>query len=164
MTEVNPIVEWYTNDQKLCDLLVAIDQQNLTEHEAARKAFYEVSALYNLPKFPEDVSEDDKLDDFGEICKNVSVYEQLAIVKWMHPENTFRANVLLSMLYVYKKFYPQIEEAASEFYGTFDDIPEACYACFYGKDADVQVKFYTKNKLPKTPPAKFVQLLRLENE
>jgi hypothetical protein len=159
----NPIIDWYTKDQRLCDLLVTIDQQKLSEKAAARKAFYEVADLYNLPKFPEDVQEDDRIDSFGEECKNVSVYEQLAIVKWMHPENTLRANVLLAALYVYKRFYSEIEEAAAEYYGTSDDIPKTCYACFYGKDVDVKVRFCKPNKLEANSAARLIQVITIED-
>ncbi len=160
----NPIVDWYKKDQKLCELLVAIDRQNLAEVEAACEAFYKVSELYNLPKFPEDVCKEDKLDGFGEECRNVSVYEQLAIVKRVHPENALRASVILAMLYVYKKFYAEINEAASEYYGTSNKIPETYYACFFGKDVDVKLKFYIQNKSAQATGARFIQLVSAEDE
>jgi hypothetical protein len=51
----NLIVAWYKKDKQLSDLLVSIDEQKLSEEESRRHAFYRVSALYQLPKFPEDI-------------------------------------------------------------------------------------------------------------
>lgn len=147
MESSNPIIEWYSKDKWLSDLLVSIDKMNLSDEDAAREAFYRVSDHYNLPKFPEDVFiEEGILNSEIEKQRNKSVFEQLGIIKRMHSENTLKASVLLALLYVYKKFFSTIDEAASEYYGDYDGIPEVYYACFFGKDVDVELRFSSNEK------------------
>lgn len=154
----HPIVEWYTKDKKLADLLVSIDKETHDAKQAARIAFNRVAELYGLPKFPEDVSDDlYKFDAFDEPSKNTSLFEQLAIHKIMFPKSDIRGAVLAACMALHKRIYYSIEEAASEYFGTYDDIPESYHVYFSGNDIDVKLKFSRTFKSKLSEQAKIVQ-------
>ena len=149
----HPIIEWYTKDKKLADLLVSIDQETLDG-----KAFYEVADLYELPKFPEDVIDDlYRYDTFDQRARHTSVFEQLAIHKIIAPESDIRGAVLAACMAVHKRIYYSIEEAAAEYFGTYDDIPEKYHVYFIGNDIDVKLKFSTSFKVKLREKARLTQ-------
>ena len=138
----NPILQWITKDKQLSDLLVSIDNEIADPEMAAEKAFHEVSKLYNLPKFPEDVvMMTESEEEFFEDERNKSVFEQLAIHKAVFPDSDIRGSVLAACLAVYKKFYYTIQEGSAEYYGSHDNIPETYYAYFIGTGSDVTIEF-----------------------
>lgn len=154
----HPIVEWYTKDKKLADLLVSIDRETIDAKEAARKAFYKVAAMYDLPVFPEDVTNDFyKHDCFNEPARNTSLFEQLAIHKTISPDSDLRGAVLAACLAVYERMYYTVEEAAAEYYGTHDDIPEHYHVYFIGKDVDVKLKFSNSENLKLVKQARLAE-------
>ncbi len=131
----NSIVEWYTQDKWLSDLLVSIDQKNLSDEEAAREAFYKVAEHYHLPKFPWDI---ENSNDGTEI---LSVYEEIAIVKCIFPEDELKGIVMLALYNVYVNELIPIDEAAAIHYGDHDKIPDQYMVYFGGKDVDANLRF-----------------------
>lgn len=130
----NPIIDWYSKDQWLCDFLVSIDQKKLSDEDAAKEAFYTIAEHYKLPKFPEDV-------DDGNGGEGRSVFEEMAIIKYMFPEDELKGAVMLALYNVYNNDYIPIDEAATLYYGDHDKIPKDYMVYYFGKDVDASVKF-----------------------
>jgi hypothetical protein len=126
----NPIEEWYKKDQRLNELLVSIDQQSLPDEEAARQAFYKVSELYNLPKFPGEVDENGR-----------SVFEEMAIGKYIFPNDELKGVVMLAIYNVFINEYITMDEAAAIFYNSHDEIPDEYFVYYFGKDVDARIEF-----------------------
>ena len=142
----NPIVVWYQKDKQLSDLLVSIDEQQLSEEESGREAFYQVSALYKLPKFPEDivaVEEDDlQAEEYDEKDEEEprSVFEEIALARFLFPEDEYRGIVMFALHNIYHKSYIPYDEVAAQFFGNHADIPDNYFLYFFGKDVAATVK------------------------
>jgi hypothetical protein len=135
----NPIEEWFKRDQRLNDLIVSIDQQNLSDEEAARQAFYKVSELYHLPMFPGEVSKE--TDE-----NNRSVFEEVGIVKYIFPDDELKGIVMLAIYNVFNTECISVDEAAAIFYNSHDDIPDEYFVYYFGKDVDAKIEFDIGNK------------------
>lgn len=135
----NPIEEWYKKDKRLSDLLVSIDEQNLSDEDAAKQAFYKVTELYKLPKFPEDV--DTENDE-----ESRSVFEEMAILKFMFPDDELKGIVMLAAYNTYTKEFVSIDEAASIHYNGYENIPKEYFVYYFGKDIDARIEFDIKGQ------------------
>ncbi|MBI2730975.1 MAG: hypothetical protein HYX40_09530 [Sphingobacteriales bacterium] len=135
----NPIVVWYTKDQWLCDFLVSVDQKNLSDEDAAREAFYKVAEHYKLPKFPWDKQNSDNEEE------KISVFEEMAIAKFIFPEDELKGIVMLALYNVYTNEFIPIDDAAAIYYGDHDHIPDQYMAYYFGKDVNATLRFEIRN-------------------
>lgn len=134
--EVNPIKVWYKKDQRLLKILVDIDNKGLSDEESAREAFYKVSEMYGLPKFPDEVEHEDDWED----DEPRSVFEEIALARYMFPEDLSRGLVMLAIHNIHTKCCIPFDDVAAKYYGSHDDIPDSYFMYFFGKDVDAFVK------------------------
>ena len=117
------IQKWIDSDKELSDLLVEIQNLNISINEQVEIAYHRISDLYGLPKMPEDIEHLNDEDTYDEEFEQTSVYEQYGLLKFLHGEDKDLRSVLLSAIYLAKNGY-------------VTDIDE------------VYKKYYSKNKLP----------------
>ena len=86
------IQQWIEKDMELSKALVEIQESELSIEEQAEMAFHKISDMYGIPKLPEDIIDDDKFE--------TSVYQELGILKHLHPENDLRGLVLMAIYLV----------------------------------------------------------------
>ena len=134
--ETNPIEAWYKKDIWLSKLLVDIDNKGLSDEESAREAFYQVSEMYGLPKFPDEVDHEEE----WEYDEPRSVFEEIALARYLFPDDLPRGIVMLALQNIYRKFCIPFDDVAAEYYGSHDDIPDSYFLYFFGKDVDATVK------------------------
>lgn len=95
MEEENLVQNWIDTDKKLYDVLVEIQSSVKDEKEQAELAFYRISEIYQLPKMPEDNEEE---------LFHSTVYEQLALLNFMEPQDNIKARVLTSLFFVKENY------------------------------------------------------------
>ena len=80
----NPIDEWYFSDEKLKSTIDTLSSSGKSPFDQAKEAFYKISKLYGLPKYPEDISEDDykKYEEEG-IDNPRTVFEEVGIIRYL---------------------------------------------------------------------------------
>jgi len=120
--EENPILNWINSDKELSNILLEIQNLNISINEQVEIAFHRISDFYGLPKMPEDVQNEDD-DTNNEEFEQTSVYEQFGLLKYLHNDDEDLRGVLLSAIYFTKN-------------GHVADIDE------------VYKKYYSKNKSP----------------
>jgi len=120
--EENPVLNWINSDKELSDMLVKIENLNISINEQVEIAFHRISDFYGLPKMPEDIEYENEEDDNNKEFEQTSIYEQFGLLKYLHDDEDLRG-VLLSAIYFVKNGYVA-------------DIDE------------VYKKYYSKNKLP----------------
>ena len=94
----NPLIDWINSDSELKSLLKKIDSQTEDEHKKAQIAFDNLSELYNLPKYPEDIDsrETYQVGDFH-LYNSISMYEVLGKLKFANSNiEELKSNVLLA--------------------------------------------------------------------
>lgn len=113
----NYLQDWIDSDAPLRKLLATIDEEETTDIEKARKAFYALADLYNLPKFPDDIEDREeimvKADHFYE---PVSMYEVLAKVKFAEKNLlNIKSNVLTAAYLIINYAEPLIDDELEEY-------------------------------------------------
>ena len=68
----NPIDQWYSSDENLKNIIDTLSFSGKSFFEQAKEAFYQISELYGLHKYPDEISEDDykKYEEEGKGRKN----------------------------------------------------------------------------------------------
>ena len=82
----NPVEKWVQNDKKLYRLLVEIQETVNTPTEMAEVAFEQLCELYDIPRMPADIVEDDNYgneDEEDEAIDKRSLFEEHAIIKYL---------------------------------------------------------------------------------
>src|SRR6187431_1268048 len=84
----NPIDEWYGSDEKLKEIIDSLSFSNKSPEEQAREAFYQIANLYELHKFPDDITEDDyKTYEEEGIDDPRTVFEEIGIIRYLEPDD-----------------------------------------------------------------------------
>jgi len=105
-------------------------------------AFEKVAEAFQLPKYPTDITEKhyEEYEELG--IEPRSVFEELAILKYLSgPEDDIRAVVLNALYNIYEKGPYDIEEAAQKFFGSYKKIPDAYFIYYFGDAADARIDF-----------------------
>lgn len=143
--EDNHIVNWFKSDEKLCEIVNAIEALKKSSEESARMAFYKVADYFKLPKQPEDITEQmyREFDEYG--FEPESVFEQMAVINYMSDTSDDKRSLVMQALYnVYHKEYHGLEYAAKIYFGGAEKIPQT-YACYlFGNDIDARITFSIK--------------------
>lgn len=92
---LSPLQQWINEDPELSRVLVEIQESGLSVEEQAELAFHRISEMYNVAKLPEDIPD---IDD-GE--ERTSVYQELGILKYLHPGDDIRG-LVMTAIYVVK--------------------------------------------------------------
>ena len=139
-----PVSDWIKSNQELSDLMVNVCDNCKNVEEAALIAFYQVSDIYNLPKFPDEITEEiyakhEELD-----LEPRSVFEELAIINYLMPDKGLRDRVLQALYNVHHRQYTNIDRAAAKYYG-LKKIPKEYFVYYFGKDIDAKITFEIEN-------------------
>ena len=97
--------------------------------------------MYHIPKVYEDITEQvyeeyEKLD-----MEPRTVFQELAIIKYLLPKAPIRDNVLLAIYTVLHKEQADLIPAAKIHYGSVTKIPKPSFVYFFGKDIDARITF-----------------------
>lgn len=78
---------WFNTDNKLKEIIDKISSTNKSFAEQAKEAFNLVSDTFNLPKYPDDLTEDDysKYEEEG-IHHPRTVFEEVGIIRYLEPD------------------------------------------------------------------------------
>lgn len=133
----NPIQSWAEGDPKLLSLINEINQTQLPIEEQAEIAFHKVSALYGLPKLPEDAEELE--EETGQ--EVVSVYQELGLVKFLEPDEDIRGLVLLALYNVKNKLTVGLEEIYKK-----SGMKKERGICFKGENSKVTISFLQEDE------------------
>lgn len=90
------IGDWIKGDQKLWDILTAIENYTNSPLTRAEMIFDQVSELYEVPRYPDDV-DDEKL--IHGLIMETSVYEQVGKLKYLEPEPEKLPELILNAIY-----------------------------------------------------------------
>ncbi len=138
---MNNIIEnWYNNDKGLLDIILSIDAITTNQNDAALLAFNEIAEYLHLPKQPEN-SIDERSD--GSNIQTRSVFEELALINFMFPEEDMRGNVLLAMYNLHHKNYIEYNEVAIINYLDYNSIPDEYFIFFLGDTIDAHIMFFS---------------------
>ncbi|MCO6148882.1 hypothetical protein [Flavobacterium sp. NRK1] len=101
--------DWVESDPQLNNILIDIENTDLSAEEQAETMFLRVSDLYNLPKMPEDINYDNELavDDDYELN---SVFMELGLLKILYQGEDIRTLVLLALYYVRNRINVNTDE------------------------------------------------------
>jgi hypothetical protein len=142
----NPIIDWIERDEKLSNALQEIDDLEKSPLQSAKIGLYKISELYNLPKMPEDITDEmaNEHEQLG-IEEPHSVFEEMAIINFMaSKEDDIRGLVLSALHNVYFKTYIDINDAAILHYGSEEKIPLSYQVYFLGSDINAIISFETE--------------------
>lgn len=90
--------DWIRGDRRLFNLLTEIENTSNAFVERAEMIFHKVSELYEAPKYPDDVDDEKLVNGF---MAETSVYEQLALLKYLEPgDEKLPENVLAAIYFI----------------------------------------------------------------
>lgn len=140
--EPNPILQWIESDETLQDMIARIDATGKSIEEQAADAFHQLSEHYNLPKYPENITQEhyDLFESMG-IDESRSVFEELALFKYLNPDDDPRGMVMAALYSVKNGFFTEISECAHKFFGSKKAIPKEYALCFIGNDISGHIRF-----------------------
>jgi hypothetical protein len=69
-----------------------------------------------------------------------SVFEEIALARFLFPEDEYRGIVMFALHNIYHKSYIPYDEVAAQFFGNHADIPDNYFLYFFGKDVAATVK------------------------
>ena len=132
----NGFEKWITTDEDLNNILEDIESTNLPVAEQAEMAFHRLCEIYKLPKLPEN------LESFTEYYENKnidildvkSVYEELAFIKYLEPEDDPRGLVMFA-IYNVKNNESIVSEVENKFFG--NKTPKEYWLGFKGQNTKV---------------------------
>jgi len=114
----------------------------MTEQEQAVAAFHEVAETFDLPKFPEDFT-DEHHERFSSM--NIedprSVFEESAIIRYQLPDDDPRGIVILALYNVHHGIFIPLDECAEIHFGGRRKIPKEYMVCFIGDSVPGQLHF-----------------------
>lgn len=92
--------EWVDSDQNLNEKTTELFESNLPVEEQAREALTYLIENYNLPEMPLDLEESDEVESTD--YPPISIYEQIAQLKFANPENNDPRYLVLTSAYLIK--------------------------------------------------------------
>lgn len=144
----NVIQQWIAEDKKLSAALVEIENLGLSEKEQAEIAFHRISEMYQLPKMPNDII--DENEDIVETYTGddqdydpSSVYQELGLIKYLNPDEDPRGNVLMAIYLVKNKLHVDIDEVYIKKYGS---KKKSRGIGFKGENTNVEIVFVDEGK------------------
>lgn len=125
--EQNPVENWINTDKKLNDLIIEIESTNKTLTEKAEIAFERLSELYEIPRMPSDIVENefDDEEDFDGVTDQRSLFEEHALLKYLADENEDpRGTALSAAFHLLNDYRVDLFQVAEKEFGK--NIPENC--------------------------------------
>ena len=130
------ITEWINSDIELHNCIIGIENSYQSYDEQAEAAFYKISELFNVPKNPEDIIDDDGNVDYVE---QTSVYEQLGLLKYLNAEDGIRGIVLTAIYFVKNGYVVDFEFVINKFNTTSTE--KVIGIGFKGENTKVEIVF-----------------------
>ncbi|RYZ87672.1 MAG: hypothetical protein EOP04_11175 [Proteobacteria bacterium] len=138
----NPIDHWYSTDERIREVIDRLSFSGKSEAEQAAQAFEELSHAFDLPKYPEDFTDDhyQRFSAMG-VDDPLSVFEQNALINYLEPNDDPRGRTLFALYCV--NFGKQLpwDEIAKKHFGGKRKIPKEYIVCFFGTGIDGEVRF-----------------------
>jgi hypothetical protein len=138
----NPVYNWCLSDERLKNIIETLSLSDKSPFEQAVEGFYQISELYNLHKYPEDITEDDykKYEDEG-IGSPRTVFEEVGIIRYLEPKDDPRGVVLLALYNIKNRTYMDLDFCAKKHFGSKKKIPDNYVVYYTGQDADSKLCF-----------------------
>lgn len=126
----NPIINWFQSDDELCNIVNRIAAAGKSLEEQALEAFHQLSAHFNLPKYPEDISEQDyeRFDEMG-VDDPRSVFQEATIFNYLEPEEDPRGIVMVALYNVKNGIFSDVNKCAEKHFGS---VPKEYMFCYVG--------------------------------
>jgi hypothetical protein len=138
----NVLIQWIENDKVLSSILSEIDEKGLSAAKSAYIAFSQVAEAYHLPQYPEDLNETIYREHEELNVEARSVFEELAILKYLSgPDDDIRGVTLNALYNVYNKLYLSVEEAALKYFGSYEKIPDTFMVYYFGDASNARIEF-----------------------
>ncbi|MFC1225641.1 hypothetical protein ACFE6N_17685 [Pedobacter sp. BG31] len=134
--EINPIKSWIDSDHILASILVEIQGLNKSIEEQAEVAFHRLCEAYSLPKMPVDVDETADSD-----IEQISVYQELGLVKFLEPNDDLRGLVLVAVYHVLNQITINLDEVYKK-----AGINKETLICYKGEYSNVKISFLNDNE------------------
>ena len=145
--EENLIENWINTDKKLYDLIVEIDSRDKSLVEKAEVAFEKLSKLYNIPRMPNDIDDEEfeVNEEFDEIEQR-SLFEEHALIKYLSKENEDPRGMVLSAAFnLLNDYRVDLFQVAQKEFGK--SIPENCKISIKGEGFNGEVVFPQKESM-----------------
>lgn len=144
---LDPISDWYNEDDRIKGTLDRLAFSGLTEDAQAAAAFDELSSAFQLPKYPEDIT--DALHahcEALEIYDPRSVFEEFCIIRYLEPKDDIRGVVIMALYNVYKGIQMPLDECARKHYGSKRKIPKQYMVCYIGEGIKGRLHFLKEDE------------------
>lgn len=132
----NSFEEWFNSDLKLKAIINEIDKSGKPFIDQAKEAFYRLSELYNLPKFPGDAA-----NKIKGVRYHRTVFEEVGILRYLEPDDDPRGIVTSVVYNIKNQLYVDIKLCAERHFGSLDKIPDEYSIYYSGQDADSKLCF-----------------------
>lgn len=142
--EENLIENWINTDKKLFNLIVEIDSTDKSLFEKAEIAFEKLSELYNIPRMPNDI-DDQNFEDDEEFdgLEQRSLFEEHALIKHLAEKNEDpRGMVLSAAFHLLNNYRVDLIQVAEKEFGK--RIPKNCKIAVKGEGFNGEVVFPQK--------------------
>jgi len=146
--EPNPIENWISTDKGLNELIIEIELTDKTLAEKAEMAFEKLSELYEIPRMPTDILEDefDDDEDFDRVTDQRSLFEEHALIKYLADENEDpRGMVLSAAFHLLNNYQVDLFLVAEKEFGK--NIPKKCKIGIKGEGYNGEVVFPQKESI-----------------
>jgi hypothetical protein len=144
---LDPITDWYNQDDRIKSTLDRLSSSGLSEEEQAAAAFEELSSAFQLRKYHEDLS-DATYSHFDEleIDDPRSVFEEFCIIRYLEPDDDPRGVVMMALYNVYKGIQMPLNECARKHYGGKRKIPKQYMVCYIGEGIKGRLYFLNEGE------------------
>lgn len=129
MTE-NPIQTWFESDKQLFEIVSRIASTDKDIKEQALDAFHQLSEHFNLPKYPDNFSDEDykRFEEMG-IDNPRSVFEETTLFSYLNPEEDPRSIVMVGLYNIKNALLIDTNECAEIHFG---HVPKEYILCYVG--------------------------------
>ncbi len=159
---MDEVQDWIQKDEHLSNLLNNIKSNSQSDEEIALATYYHVAELFHLPLTFSDIQEDSSEAD-EELDKELhSVFEELAYINYLAPNQNILDKVLLALYTVYKGSHLSIKEVAQKKYGSKEKTPKRYSIFFFGSDIDARISFDIQKEFNSWPDSGAVARIAFE--
>lgn len=129
----NIIQDWIDSDPALLKIITQISATEKSFEEQALEAFHRLSTLYDLPKYPGELSDAQKeyFSRLG-IDDPRSVFEEATIITFLSPDEDPRGIVMQALYNIKHGTFIDMNECALVQFGSAEKIPDRYVASFTG--------------------------------
>jgi len=159
---MNEVQDWIQKDEHLSNLLNNIKSNSQSNEEIALAMYYQVADMFHLPLTFSDIQEDSSEAD-EELDKELhSVFEELAYINYMAPNQNILDKVLFALYIVYKESHLNIEEVALNKYRSKENVPKRYSIFFFGSNIDAHISFDISKEFNSWPDSGAVAMIAFE--